>query len=87
MGAMSQTVLSGIGFSEVLPDSGKRMRHRGLSHGGTRQGSRSLKFQARTLISPFLSSLDQQKAQTYRAWARLRKQLERIKILVLGVEI
>jgi len=33
-----------------------------------------------------LSSLDQQKAQTYRAWARLRTQLERIKILVLGVE-
>jgi hypothetical protein len=32
-----------------------------------------------------LSSLDQQKAQTYRAWARLRTQLARIKILVLGV--
>jgi hypothetical protein len=32
-----------------------------------------------------LSSLDQQKAQTYRAWSRLRTQLARIKILVLGV--
>jgi hypothetical protein len=31
-----------------------------------------------------LSSLDQQKAQTYRAWARLRTQLSRLKVLVLG---
>ncbi len=33
-----------------------------------------------------LSQLDQQKAQTYRAWAGLRSQLEKIKILVLGFE-
>lgn len=33
-----------------------------------------------------LSQLDQQKAQTYRAWAGLRSQLEKIKILVLGTE-
>ncbi|MBD2019261.1 hypothetical protein H6F43_03570 [Leptolyngbya sp. FACHB-36] len=33
-----------------------------------------------------LSSLDQQKAQTYRAWARMRSQMTRIKLLVLGAE-
>lgn len=31
-----------------------------------------------------ISRLDQQKAQTYRAWAKMRTQLTRIKILVLG---
>lgn len=31
-----------------------------------------------------LSNLDQQKAQTFRAWARLRSQLVRVKLLVLG---
>jgi len=33
-----------------------------------------------------ISALDQQKAQTFRAWARLRTQLTRIKILVIGAE-
>ncbi|KGF72255.1 hypothetical protein DO97_10895 [Neosynechococcus sphagnicola sy1] len=33
-----------------------------------------------------LSALDRQKAQAFREWARLRSQLARIKILVLGVE-
>ena len=33
-----------------------------------------------------VSALDQQKAQTWRAWLRLRAQLMRIKILVLGSE-
>lgn len=33
-----------------------------------------------------LSQLDQQKAQTYRAWAKMRSQLARIKLLVLGTE-
>jgi hypothetical protein len=33
-----------------------------------------------------LSQLDQQKAATYRAWARLRSKLARIQLLVLGTE-
>jgi hypothetical protein len=33
-----------------------------------------------------LSQLDRQKAETYRAWARLRSRMARIKLLVLGVE-
>lgn len=33
-----------------------------------------------------VSALDEQKAQTWRAWSRLRTQLTRIKILVLGGE-
>jgi limonene-1,2-epoxide hydrolase len=33
-----------------------------------------------------LNSLDQQKAQTYRAWARMRAQLSQLKMLVLGVQ-
>jgi hypothetical protein len=33
-----------------------------------------------------LSDLDQQKASAFRAWARLRAQLARIKLLVLGAE-
>lgn len=33
-----------------------------------------------------LSSLDKQKAQTFREWARMRSQLMRIKLLVLGTE-
>lgn len=33
-----------------------------------------------------LSSLDRQKAKTFKAWARLRSQLARIKLLVLGTQ-
>jgi hypothetical protein len=33
-----------------------------------------------------LSSIDQQKAATFREWARLRSQLIKVKVLVLGVE-
>jgi hypothetical protein len=33
-----------------------------------------------------LNGLDQQKAQTYRAWARMRAQLSQLKMLVLGVQ-
>lgn len=33
-----------------------------------------------------ISSLDQQKAQTFRVWARLRSQLVKVKLLVLGGE-
>ena len=33
-----------------------------------------------------LSALDQEKAAAFRAWARLRAQLARIKLLVLGTE-
>lgn len=33
-----------------------------------------------------LSQLDNQKAQTFRAWAKLRSQLARIKLLVLGTQ-
>lgn len=33
-----------------------------------------------------VSALDQQKAQTFRAWARLRAQLVRVRLLVLGSE-
>ncbi|HEY9664351.1 MAG TPA: hypothetical protein V6C65_38395 [Allocoleopsis sp.] len=33
-----------------------------------------------------ISALDQQKADTFRAWARLRSQLVRVKLLVLGSE-
>lgn len=33
-----------------------------------------------------LSALDQQKAQAFRAWARVRSQLARVKLLVLGTE-
>lgn len=33
-----------------------------------------------------LSALDQQKAQTFRAWAKLRVQLVRVKLVVLGSE-
>jgi hypothetical protein len=33
-----------------------------------------------------LNSLDGRKAQTYRAWAAMRSRIEKIKLLVLGVE-
>jgi hypothetical protein len=33
-----------------------------------------------------LSSLDKQKAETYRQWARMRSQMARIKILVIGAK-
>lgn len=33
-----------------------------------------------------LNSLDSRKAQSYRAWAAMRAQIEKIKLLVLGVE-
>jgi hypothetical protein len=33
-----------------------------------------------------VSALDQQKAQTFSAWAKLRSQLTRIKLIVLGEE-
>lgn len=33
-----------------------------------------------------LSSLDKQKAQSFRAWSSLRSQLEKIKLLVLGID-
>jgi hypothetical protein len=33
-----------------------------------------------------LNALDQQKAQTYRAWARMRSQMSQLKMLVLGVQ-
>lgn len=48
------------------------------------------RFAASTMTTPqFLdqvSALDGQKAQTFRAWAKLRSQLTRIKLLVLGSE-
>jgi hypothetical protein len=34
-----------------------------------------------------ISAIDQQKAQTFRAWARVRSQLTRIKLLVLGEDV
>jgi hypothetical protein len=33
-----------------------------------------------------LSSIDKQKAATFREWARLRSQLVRVKMLVIGVK-
>lgn len=33
-----------------------------------------------------LNGLDRQKAQTYRAWAAMRSRIEKVKLLVLGVE-
>lgn len=33
-----------------------------------------------------LNSLDRQRSQTYRAWAAMRSRIEKIKLLVLGVE-
>lgn len=48
------------------------------------------RFAASTMTTPqFLdqvSALDEQKAATFRAWAKLRSQLTRIKLLVLGSE-
>jgi hypothetical protein len=33
-----------------------------------------------------LNGLDAEKAQTYRSWAAMRSRIEKIKLLVLGVE-